>query len=52
MMGLRYFARSAILVQGSVTGRAYRLSERAPAQPVARADAAAMVASGHFRREA
>jgi hypothetical protein len=52
MVSLRYLARSAILVQGSVTGRSYRFSERAPVQPVARADAAAMVASGHFRREA
>lgn len=49
---LRYLARSPILVQGAVSGRAYRFSEHAPLQPVARADASAMLASGHFRREA
>jgi hypothetical protein len=52
MVTLRYLARSAILVQGAVSGKAYRFSALAPTQAVARADAAAMLASGHFRREA
>lgn len=52
VVSLRYLARSAILVQGAASGRAYRFSELAPVQAVARADAAAMLASGHFRREA
>jgi hypothetical protein len=51
-MMLRYLARSAILVQGTASGRAYRFSALAPTQPVARVDAPAMLASGHFRREA
>ncbi len=51
-MRLRYLARAAILVRGNVSGAAYRFSANQPVQAVTRADVDALVATGHFRREA
>lgn len=49
---LRYLARLPVAVRGPASGRLYRFSGVEPVQPVARADAEALLASGHFRREA
>lgn len=51
-LALRYLARSPVLVHGPRTGRPYRFSGAAPVQAVARADADALLASGHFQRVA
>ncbi len=51
-MRLRYLARAAVLVRGPRSGTPYRFSENQPVLAVQRADAEAMLASGHFRREA
>ena len=48
---LRYLARAPILVRGAGSGAAYRFSESQPVVMVQRADADALVATGHFRRE-
>ncbi|MFL6682188.1 MAG: hypothetical protein ACJ8IK_27865 [Burkholderiaceae bacterium] len=48
---LRYLARAPILVRGARSGASYRFSEQQPTQGVQRADAEALLASGHFRRE-
>jgi hypothetical protein len=49
---LRYLARAPILVRGARSGASYRFSEHQPTQAVQRADAEALLATGHFRREA
>lgn len=51
MVRLRYLARAPILVRGARSGASYRFSEQQPTQGVQRADAEALVATGHFRRE-
>jgi hypothetical protein len=48
---LRYLARAAILVRGARSGASYRFSESQPTVAVQRADAEALLATGHFRRE-
>ena len=48
---VRYLARTAVLVRGAASGASYRFSANQPVQAVQRADAEALVASGHFRRE-
>ena len=48
---LRYMARAPILVRGARTGASYRFSEQQATQSVQRADAEALLATGHFRRE-
>ena len=48
---LRYLARTAVLVRGTASGASYRFSANQPVQAVQRSDAAALVATGHFRRE-
>lgn len=50
-VALRYLAGAPILVRGSATRTEYRFTRDAPLQRVAQADAAALIASGHFRRE-
>ena len=49
---LRYLARAPVLVRGAASGATYRFSASQPVQAVQRGDADALVASGHFRREA
>lgn len=48
---LRYLARAAILVRGARSGASYRFSQSQPTVAVQRADAEALLATGHFRRE-
>jgi len=48
---LRYLARPAVLVRGTRSGASYRFSESQPVLAVQRADAQALLATGHFRRE-
>ena len=50
-MRLRYLARTAILVRGARSGASYRFSENQPILAVQHADAEALLATGHFRRE-
>ncbi len=50
-MRLRYLARTSVLVRGTASGASYRFSANQPVQAVQRSDAAALVATGHFRRE-
>jgi hypothetical protein len=50
-MRLRYLARAPILVRGARSGASYRFSASQPVQAVQRADAEALLATGHFRRE-
>jgi len=50
-VALRYLAGAPILVRGPATRTEYRFTRDAPLQRVAQADAAALIASGHFRRE-
>ena len=52
LVRLRYLARAGVLVRGPRSGTPYRFSENQPVLAVQRADAEAMLASGHFRREA
>lgn len=51
LLRLRYLARAPILVRGTRTGASYRFSEQQPVQGVQVADAPALLATGHFRRE-
>ena len=51
MVRVRYLARTAVMVRGATSGASYRFSANQPVQAVQRADAEALVASGHFRRE-
>jgi len=48
---LRYLARAPILVRGTRSGASYRFSGQQPVQGVQDADAQALLATGHFRRE-
>lgn len=48
---LRYLARAPVLVRGASSGAAYRFSENQQVGIVQRADADALIATGHFRRE-
>jgi hypothetical protein len=50
-VALRYLAQSAVVVIGPMSRRQYRFSGLSPIHRVARADVAALVATGHFRRE-
>ncbi len=50
-VALRYLAGAPILVRGPATRTEYRFTRDAPLQRVAQADAAALIASGYFRRE-
>ena len=45
---LRYLARAPIQVRGTRSGASYRFSEQQPTQAVQRADAEALLATGHF----
>ena len=47
-VGLRYLARSPIIVRGPVSGIEYRFSAAQPVQRVARADREALLRTGHF----
>ena len=47
-VGLRYLARSPIVVRGPVSGIEYRFSAAQPVQRVARADREALLRTGHF----
>lgn len=47
-LGLRYLARSPIIVRGPATGIEYRFSAARPVQQVARADRDALLRTGHF----
>jgi hypothetical protein len=51
LVRLRYLARAPILVRGARSGASYRFSEQQHTQAVQRADAEALLATGHFRRE-
>jgi len=51
LVRLRYLARAPILVRGVRSGASYRFSEQQHTQAVQRADAQALLATGHFRRE-
>ena len=46
---LRYTERSPVRVVGAASGRAYLFSAERPVQPVARADAQALLATRFFR---
>lgn len=48
---LRYLAGAPILVRGAASHAEYRFTRDTPLQRVAPADAAALLASGYFRRE-
>ena len=48
VVGLRYLARSPIIVRGPVSGIEYRFSAAQPVQRVARADREALLRTGHF----
>lgn len=50
-MRLRYLARAPVLVRGARSGASYRFSEQQPTQAVQPADAEALLATGHFRRD-
>ena len=52
MVTLRYLAGAPIQVTGPATRSIYRFSREEPVQRIARADAEALLASGHFRLEA
>ncbi len=49
--GLRYLARSPIVVRGPATGIEYRFSAAQPVRLVARADRDALLRTGHFSQE-
>ena len=47
-VGLRYLARSPIIVRGPTSGIEYRFSAAQPVQRVARSDCATLLRTGHF----
>jgi hypothetical protein len=49
-VALEFTRRNNIIVRGPVTGRAYRFHEGSYTQSVDHRDAAALIATGYFRR--
>ena len=47
-VGMRYLARSPIVVRGPTSGIEYRFSAAQPVQRVARSDCATLLRTGHF----